>query len=99
MAYVKKINLLFVLIQVAMGGTERIVLDLVRKIDRTRFNIFMAYFNDGAMKKAFEEVCQGIYRIPKRNGLDPFAMQRISSIIKENHIDVINAHHYHAVLL
>jgi glycosyltransferase involved in cell wall biosynthesis len=94
MVSVEKINLLFVLIQVAMGGTERIVLDLARKIDRTRFNIYLAYFNDGAMKKAFEEICQGIFRIQKRSGLDPFAMQKISNIIKENHIDVINAHHY-----
>ena len=89
-----RINILFVLIQVAMGGTERIVLDLARKIDRTRFNIYMAYFNDGAMRKDFEGICQGTFRIPKKSGLDPIAMKRISNIIKENQIDVINAHHY-----
>jgi L-malate glycosyltransferase len=90
----KKINLLFVLIQINMGGAERIVLDLARKLDRSNYRIYLAFFINGVLEKNFKDICHSVFHIPKKEGLDPFAMLRISKIIQENQIDVIIAHHY-----
>lgn len=89
-----KINILFVLIQVRPGGSEKIVLDLTRNLDRSKFNIYLAFFLNGALEKDFRETCQGVFSIRKKDGFDLIAMLRISRIIEEKHIDVINAHHY-----
>jgi len=90
----RKINLLFVLIKVNMGGAERIVLDLVQMIDRSKFNIYLAYFEEGILVEDFRRICKETFCITKRSGFDPYAMFRIASIINKYSIDVINAHHY-----
>jgi len=90
----RKINLLFVLIQLNPGGSEKIVLELARNLDRSKFNIHLAFFLNGPLERNFKEICQGVFRIPKKNGFDLFAMLKLSKIIQNNHIDVINAHHY-----
>lgn len=90
----RKINVLFVLIQVSTGGAERVVLDLARNLNRSVFNVFAAYFIDGNLRGPLAEVCKELFRNPKKEGFDPGAMLRLSKIIREKHIDVINAHHY-----
>lgn len=90
----RKISVLFILIQVSTGGAERVVLDLARNLDRSRFNIYVAFFLDGALQKNFREVCQEVFDIGKNNGFDFGAMLQIAKIIRSRHIDVINAHHY-----
>lgn len=61
----RKISVLFILIQVSTGGAERVVLDLARNLDRSRFNIYVAFFLDGALQKNFREVCQEVFDIGK----------------------------------
>jgi len=89
-----KINILFVVIQLAVGGSERVVLELTKNLDRSLFNVSVAFFSDGALRKSFNEVCQEIFCISKKKRFDPNAMLQISRIIRDRHIDVINAHHY-----
>ncbi len=89
-----KINVLFVLIQAHQGGTERIVMDLIRSLNSSKFNCYMAYFEKGDLINEFKKICKEIYHIPKKRGLDISAMLKISQLIKENNIYVINSHHY-----
>jgi len=90
----KKINILFVLIQINMGGTERIVLDLIRKLDHSKYRIYLVYFINGILENKFKDICYGVFNISKKEGFDPIAMLKISKLIQEHQIDVINAHHY-----
>jgi len=90
----KKINILFVLIQIHMGGAERVVMELIRSLNPQRFNAFLAYFEEGELTFKFKELCRGTFRIPKKKGFDVKAMLRLSEIIKRYNIDVVNAHHY-----
>jgi glycosyltransferase involved in cell wall biosynthesis len=85
---------LFVQIQLHAGGSEKIVLELARHLDRSRFNIYSVSFSGGALEKSFSETCNGVFRIEKKNGFDPGALLKISRLIRENRIDVVNAHHY-----
>lgn len=90
----KKINVLFVLPQLSAGGTERVVLDLARNLDGSSFSVYTAFFAAGALKGAFSEVCREIFHIPKKGGFDLQAMLKLSRIIHDNNIDVVNAHHF-----
>ena len=90
----RKTNLLFVMIDLAPGGSERVVLDLARNLDRALFNVYVAFFSGGALHSAFSEVCKQLFQVSKKHGFDPAAMLQISKIIHSNSVDVINAHHY-----
>lgn len=90
----REINVLFVLLQISTGGTERIVLDLARNLDRSSFNVYVAFFSNGALYEPFSKACSELFHIQKRSGFDPGAMLQLSRIIKDKSIDVINAHHY-----
>lgn len=90
----RKLNILFVLPQISMGGTERVVLDLARGLDKSIFNVFGAYFRDGALHEDFEEACKGLFFVSKMPGFDVKAMWQLSKIMVDSDIDIINAHHY-----
>jgi L-malate glycosyltransferase len=90
----KRIRILFTLIQLNTGGTERIVLDLLQNLNRSLFEVYVAFFLDGSLRDAFSEACNGLFQITKKRGVDPEAMMRVFKIIKEKEIDVVNAHHY-----
>lgn len=77
-----------------MGGTERIVLDLIRKLDHSKYRIYLVYFINGILENKFKDICYGVFNISKKEGFDPIAMLKISKLIQEHQIDVINAHHY-----
>jgi len=89
-----KINILFVLIQVNQGGTERVVIDLIRSLNPSKYNSYLAYFEEGELTCEFNKICNKTYHIPKRRGIDLSTMLGLSQIIKKHDIDVVNAHHY-----
>ncbi len=91
-----KINLLFVLLQMATGGAEKVALTIAEHLDRSAFRIHVACFEGGALRDRFSDVSEALFQVPRRNGLDPRTVLLLSRIIRENHIDVINCHHYAA---
>lgn len=90
----RKVNILFVLLQLSTGGAERVVLDLARNLKRFLFDVHVAFFSGGQLQGAFGEVCEGLFHLQKRNSFAPGAMLQLARIIHERKIDVINAHHY-----
>ncbi|MGD0485623.1 MAG: glycosyltransferase [Syntrophorhabdales bacterium] len=92
----KKINLLFVLLQMATGGAEKVALTIAEHLDRSLFRVHVAGFEGGALRDRFSEVSEAVFQVPRRNGRDLKTVLLLSRIIRENHIDVINCHHYAA---
>lgn len=90
----KKIRVMFVMLQLDAGGSEKVVLDLVTNLDPRKFEIYIATFKGGSLEPLFKDHCEKIFFIEKKPGFDFFAMLTLSRIIKSNKIDVINAHHY-----
>ncbi|HEY3275776.1 MAG TPA: glycosyltransferase [Syntrophorhabdaceae bacterium] len=90
----EKINLLYVVIQTNLGGSERVVLDLARHIDHSRFKVHLAYFIPGTLGRAFDEACDETIHIKKGDGIDAGAVLQLSHVIRTRKIDVVNAHHY-----
>ena len=89
-----KKKVLFILLQLDAGGSERVALDLARNLDKKRFEVYLAAFKGGVLEPAFRDVCRDVFFIDKKTGFDLGAMLLISRIIARHRIDVVNAHHY-----
>lgn len=89
-----RINVLFVIMQMGMGGSERLVHNLALHMDRGAFNPSIAWFKGDRALKDFEDLGVPLYRIPKKDGFDFQAMRRLAGIIREHRIDIVNAQHF-----
>jgi glycosyltransferase involved in cell wall biosynthesis len=92
---VKKINVLFIIVQMnVMGGSESLVRNLIRSIDRHRFNPSIAWFYGDNPLQEYVELNIPLHHVPKTKRLDFQTMRQFSDIIRKNDIDVVNAHHF-----
>jgi len=89
-----KKRILFVLVQLDAGGSERIVLELAKGLDPEQFDVYVAAFKSGVLDEEFRSVCKNVFIVEKKPGFDKDAIKQFSKIIKLNNIDVVNAHHY-----
>ena len=89
-----RIKVLFLMIQMAMGGTERLVLNLIKHLDPNLFAPSLGWFVEERPLQEFEELGIPLYYIPKRTRFDWGAMRTIGRIVREHGIDIINAHHF-----
>jgi glycosyltransferase involved in cell wall biosynthesis len=90
----QKVRVLFVMIQMAMGGSERLIFNLVRNLDRRRFEPSIAWFASERPLREFEDLQVPLHYVPKRRRIDWSTMRRLAAIIREQRIDVVNAHHF-----
>lgn len=70
------------------------VCDLVRNLDRELFNPHVAWFYEEKPLKEFSDLDIPLFFVPKVKRFDFATMRRIGRIIKENQIQVVNAHHF-----
>jgi len=89
-----KTRILFVMLQLDAGGSERVVFDLARSLDPEKFEVFVAAFKGGVLAPLLKNICNEVFIIDKKQGLDVEAMLKLVNIIKKYRIDVVNAHHY-----
>lgn len=90
----KKTRIMFAMLQLDAGGSERVVLDLARNLNSEQYEIYVTAFKGGALEISLREVCKAVFFIRKRKGFDFLAMCQLAKLIRENDIDVVNAHHY-----
>lgn len=89
-----KTKVLFVVLQLDVGGSERVVFDLAKNLDREQFDVYVAAFKSGVLAEPLKSICTDVFFIEKKTGLDLSAMFRLAGIIRKLGIDVVNAHHY-----
>lgn len=89
-----KTRILFVMLQLDAGGSERVVYELARQLDRETFEVYIAAFKGGALTEPLRQLCREVVFIDKRAGLDPGAMFKLARLIRKYRIEVVNAHHY-----
>lgn len=90
----RRINVLFVMIQMEMGGSERLIYNLARTLDRAVFNPSLAWFYGDRVLDEFKELRIPLYHVPKAKRIDLSTMKTMGEIIARNNIDVVNAHHF-----
>lgn len=77
-----------------MGGSERLVHNLALKLDRNIFSPSIAWFHGERILKDFYDLDIPLYHVPKIKRFDFSAMREIGNIIRDNDIDIVNAHHF-----
>ena len=90
----KKIKILFVILQMKAGGSEKLVYELISGIDRSIFSPSIAWFKDSDLIEDFKKLDIPLFFIPKKKRIDLSAMINLSNIIKQNKIEIVNAHHF-----
>ena len=90
----KKINILFVMPQMAIGGSENVIYSLARNLNQKRFNTSIAWFCNEKICNPFSKLEIPLYHIPKLKKFDISTINELGRIIKKNDIDIINAHHF-----
>ena len=77
-----------------MGGSESLVRNLIRNIDRHRYNPSIAWFYGDNPLQEYVELNIPLHHVPKTKSIDFQTMRQLSNIIRKNDIDVVNAHHF-----
>ena len=90
----KKINILFVMPQMAIGGSENLIYSLARNLDRKKFNPAIAWFYGEKIYDQFKKLEIPLYHIPKLKRFDILTMKKLGDILKKDDIDIVNAHHF-----
>ena len=90
----KKVNVLFIMPQMAIGGTENLIYSLARNLDRKKFNPELAWFYGEKTCDQFKKLEIPLYHIPKLKRFDILTMKKLGDILKKDDIDIVNAHHF-----
>jgi glycosyltransferase involved in cell wall biosynthesis len=89
-----KINVLFLIGQMAVGGSEGLVYNLASHLDKRFFSPSVAWFYGKKALKDFQELEIPLFQVSKKKRFDFSTMQKLSKIIKDNEIHIVNAHHF-----
>jgi glycosyltransferase involved in cell wall biosynthesis len=90
----RRVNILFVIGEMGMGGSERLVHSLALRLDRTRFNPSVAWLYGDEALKEFQDLQVPLHYVPKIKRVDFSAMRKLARIIESESIDVVNAQHF-----
>ena len=82
------------MIQMKMGGAERLVYNLALKLDRRLFNPSVAWFYGDEILKEFYSLDIPLFHVYKTKRIDLRAMRALGKIIRDNNIHIVNAHHF-----
>ena len=89
-----KIRILFLIVQMEMGGSEKLVYNLVKYLDKNKFEIHVGWFVGKKILQEFKELGVKLHYIDKKPGIDFKAMLKLDKIIINNRIQIVNAQHF-----
>lgn len=89
----KRINVLYIIWSLGLGGAERAVIDLVKGLDKQKFNPMVCCLNDkGVFAAELEKEDIKVIALGKKPGLEIGVVKKIMSVIKENNISIVHTH-------
>jgi 1,2-diacylglycerol 3-beta-glucosyltransferase len=78
-----------------MGGSERVVFDIARKMKEFYKTTNIISFYDGPVRMLYENIGVKVSIVEKRKKkLDVSFIKRLKNTIRNNKLDLINAHHF-----
>jgi len=92
-SYNKRLNVLYLIWSLGLGGAERVIINLVKGLDKDKFKPVICCLN-AAGQFAFELENQGIKVIAlnKKGKFDISVIGKLIAVIKENNIDIVHTH-------
>ena len=89
----RRINLMQIVFTLELGGLECLVLNLVRKLSKTKYNISVCSLSPtGKLEDKFIEMGVKVYHIEKSKGIDYSLYFKLARFLKKNKIDIIHTH-------
>ena len=86
----RRIKVLIVSDEMEVGGTQRQIVHLARHIDRTRFDITVAYFlNPSFLVDELQAAGVRVVCVPKKRSIDPMFVWKLRRLVREG-FDVIH---------
>ena len=76
----RPLNVLFVIIQMALGGSERVVFNLARSLDRRAFSPSIAWLQGDGPLPEFAALGIPLHHVPKTRRVDLGAMRQLARI-------------------
>lgn len=98
----KKINLLYIITGLGVGGAERVVLDLATYGNKEQYNIkVISLSKRKEMLEIFKEQGVDVVSLCKGNDFISFMqiVKFLNHFVRENKIDIIHAHMTHALIV
>jgi len=101
----QKTNILYVITKLELGGAQKQLLELIRGLDKSRFNVFLFTAQEGILMSNALSINE--LHIKKSSWLernlnpikDFFSLMEIFSFIKRNKIDIVHTHSSKAGIL
>jgi len=94
----RKINILYVITKLELGGAQKQLLDCIRQLDQEKFKVFLftaqegLLLNDAAAIDGLTIVRSAFLERPIHPLNDLRALSEIGSFIKKNYIDIVHTH-------
>lgn len=88
-----KINILYVIWSLGLGGAEQVVINLAKGLDKTKFQPFVCCLNDeGRFADVLKKEGIRVFALNKARGLDFSVIPKLVHIIGENDIRIVHTH-------
>ena len=87
-----RLRTLFVIDELDIGGTEQQILEIVRHIDRDRFEPMVCCFRHGAKAREIEGLGVPVFHEPKHLKADPGLVLRLAKLIRRERIDLVQTY-------
>ena len=90
----KKIKLMQITHDLAIGGLQQVIVNICRTIDRNIFDIsVLCLRNLGEFAPEIEKMGIKVHLLPKKcNGVDYFSFLKVAKIIRDQRVDIIHTH-------
>jgi len=91
-APVRPLKTLFLIDELDIGGTEQQILELVRRIDRSRFEPVVCCFRHGAKAREIESMGVRVVHEPKSLKADPGLVLRLARLMRRERFDIVQTY-------
>ncbi len=88
-----KIRVMYVIWSLGLGGAEQVIINLIRGLDRDRFEPMVCCLNEeGAFAGLVKERGVPVFALRKKTGLDLSTIGKIRRLLKEHRVDILHGH-------
>lgn len=75
-----------------LGGAEKVVIDLMERLDRDKYEIQLALVGDEKFRSHYEKESVKLYHLPSPDGFSLKFVNKLSSLFKSEKIDISHSH-------
>ena len=83
----RRINVLFLMPQMGLGGSERLVHSLALRLDRRQFSPSIAWLNGKDVLPEFRDLRIPLHYVPKTHRIDLGTMRSLAKILLRDYIN------------